>query len=774
MKKIFACIIAVAAVLWATAGLAGCNALPSGSYEKVIFAFNGVEKSFRSSDKKSAADLSDNTAKAYAAPYDQALEDIAAIYVSGDVSDKDPESFSYYEPPMIQFQCLKAAIEKIGKDYSFGTKYQSEISGEMYFDAATGKKISKTANDAENYKYNYSFVLALAINIDDNDLITADVSFDISLSRGEEIYRTNRFVNMRLDYDMKSTSPNYELLMINDNREAELPYIDYPQLYEYDYVQVKDSKIAEWRKFVFDCSERLYFDQTLNNFDAYLNKGDFYFRADTVKWFKDGKLRRITQTSAEKELAAARAFADGLGLNSTEINGDAFALKSGEKTAKINEIYREFSALFGDDVIYSLVCDSSSDDGENGGNVTGIIVYAEGVDQEYRSMIVTHDMSGKEFLTVDQTAKGETLPHPSFYYRTDNGMGEKITDLSAATFNFYSFSQQDQSSSITLDYDGFKTSSMQNIFEIIGNAARFEITINGKSGSADIFFVGDGQGDNDDNGGQGGNEQGNSDGKENNEDGKEQGDGGQGGDNGEEITCIRIIDEKTDSDLDILSVYGNAAIGEFFNGTYRLSKNDGDQTIKPRVYFTNGKSEIVEKADLNSFVLTATDSNDQSVATEIYQNDTFADIVLKVAKNFNDIVTLMLTVTVDDMTDTIILNYDFSIPENAIAEIVRNAWPTTIFERNGFKSELCPEFSPSQTLYNGNYKYDFYSDFSGTVFITVKATDEERNSYLAKIAAIYTLDKDNGEYYRYANGGKYTFSYNDHGDSLTLVYKIAN
>ena len=56
MKKIFACIIAAAAVLGATAGLAGCNALPSGSYEKVIFAFNGVEKSFRSSDKKSAAD----------------------------------------------------------------------------------------------------------------------------------------------------------------------------------------------------------------------------------------------------------------------------------------------------------------------------------------------------------------------------------------------------------------------------------------------------------------------------------------------------------------------------------------------------------------------------------------------------------------------------------------------------------------------------------------------------------------------------------------------
>ena len=496
MKKLLSLFIIAAMALGFSACLAGCNALPTSAYEKVLFALNGVEKSFRSSDKKSEVNKSGgyslflSPSKKVYADESQALAAISAIYNDGDVFEQSEDSFAYDEPPMIQFQCLKAVFERIGKDYSFGTKYYSDVNGELYIDIETGDKIDELRSDAADYKYDYTFGLAISVNIDDSDLITADVSFDITIYRENERYHTNWYVSMRLDYDMRSSSPNYTLLMLTDNQEAELKYLNRIQGYEYDYVQVKDSRIVEWRKFDLDASEKLIFDDSHPNFDSYLNNEDFEFKAGTTKWFKDGKLRKITRMTSEKSLTVARAYADGLKMNSTDINGEEFLNKNGEKTDKINEIYREFCTLFKGDVIYSLVLNSSSKHGgEQGDGATGIVFYADSIGSEYQSFVIFEDMTGLQFLTEDQVAKGQVIPHPSFYYRVgENGRGEKITDLTSAVFDFYSFDSQNDIPNVSLSYSDFITSSMQNILEICGYGARLHLTVNGQSGDIVIYI----------------------------------------------------------------------------------------------------------------------------------------------------------------------------------------------------------------------------------------------------------------------------------------------
>ena len=54
------------------------------------------------------------------------------------------------------------------------------------------------------------------------------------------------------------------------NDERELPFYG-RYTYEYDYVDVKNNSISEWRKFCMDNDHRLYKDDTHQDFNAYVN-----------------------------------------------------------------------------------------------------------------------------------------------------------------------------------------------------------------------------------------------------------------------------------------------------------------------------------------------------------------------------------------------------------------------------------------------------------------------------------------------------------------------
>ena len=462
--------------------------LPTTNYEKVRFAFNGVESSFNNMQKSARTSSEAEAASASENP----LDDIFAVYTTGDNQGDVIDELEYDQPPMIQFQCLKSVLEKVGSNYSFGTKYYDEITGEIYLDLENGDKIDKTREDADNYKVAYAFILAISVNIDDKDIITADVSFDIKLTKAGDEYNTHWYVNMWLDYDMQNTTPNYTLLMLTDNREADLAYLGRPQGYEYDYVEVKNNGIVEWRKFVLDASEPIVLDATHADFDAYLYEEDFEFKADCAKWYKNHALYKITQWNEQKNETLARAFV-ALGLNSTAINPDSFTQKSGTVSDKIKVMYREFSELFRDDVIYSLVCNNETKHGDNNKEYARIGIYFDGYDEEIRQLAVLSDMTGLEYLTTNQTSNdGRILPRPRFFYMyEDGGKGPEITDLSGAQFDFYSIDDNPDTSSpnVHLAYNDFVTSQMENILSFCNYQSNFVLTIGNVSLIIDIFYA---------------------------------------------------------------------------------------------------------------------------------------------------------------------------------------------------------------------------------------------------------------------------------------------
>lgn len=356
MKKSITLVLAVVFSLLMVASLAACankeGKLPSTPFEKVRFAFDGVQRSF--SDSASNAAPGRGGSKIYGMSKDEALAVIAGIYTDGDRQGDKEAEISYDQPPMQQFRFLKAIFENIGENYQFGTKYYDVISGNMFFDMDTGIKYGPSERTTDKM-YAYDINFAISIELKENDLIYAEVSFEIALTKGADVKRTKWYVSFDLNYDMNSFSPNYTMLMLTDNREGDLPYLERVQGYEYDYVQVAEGSIVEWRKFGLETDREIVFNDTYQSFADYVNAGLTY-NADTCKWYKNNNLNKITRMDDTKKATIAEAFADGLGLNSTDIKSAAFWAKEGTRHGAITEYYNQISTMMEDELIYDLVC----------------------------------------------------------------------------------------------------------------------------------------------------------------------------------------------------------------------------------------------------------------------------------------------------------------------------------------------------------------------------------------------------------------------------------
>ena len=439
----------------------GETKLPTTAYEKIEFAFDGVEESFRSnSSKKNSTKTVSADSDAVSPDFANALQAIRGVYTTGDDQGDVIDELEYDQPPMIQFQCLKKVLEKTGEKFSLGTKYYYDVNGEMYMDAQTGLQVESTAANAQDHKYSYVFNFALSIDIDENDLITAEVSFKIHLERTGESYDTVWYVKLLLDYDMTNTTPNYTLTMVTENDETELPFYN-ADTYEYDFVNVKNNKINEWRKFCYSTDRKVVKDETHDEFADYIAEGIEY-DADTCKWYENKALRKIMQINEQKQQTIAGAFFGGIGLNSTDINAKTFLDKQGTKTEVINQLYSEMSELFRKDIIYSLVCkkDYNENNGDNGGNggagqSSFIGVFIDG--NFANEVPIISDMSGERFLKSVE-----------FYYVDAQQVKTKqVSDFSSATFKFYGLDDFGvwNNPVITLDFQGFITSTMLNILE---------------------------------------------------------------------------------------------------------------------------------------------------------------------------------------------------------------------------------------------------------------------------------------------------------------------
>ena len=396
MKKFFVVILALTLIFCIVIGAVACNnkddaeikeeeiRLTDPALAKVAEAFTGVERSMtRASSLSATLDVEkslylaggDGVGSADgsgAVTEENALATIYSIYTQGDLQANASAELKYDEPPMMQFRYLKAVFEEMGDDYSLGTKYEYDITGQIYFDLTTGFPVDAKRSDAARYRYDYVFNFAISIELNEDDTIFAEVAFKIALSRDSENLATSWYVSFDLDYDFSKSDPTYTLLMYTDNKEGALPFLERVQGYEYDYVEVNKGSIIEWRKFVMDVDREITIDEAHPSFASYLEEDTFYFSADTAKWLKNGKFYKVTRLTSEKNLKLATAYVDGLGMNSTAINGGVFLSKSGTQSSIIETYYRKICEIYGGDIIYDLVCrDEDEGGGQGGGNHNG-------------------------------------------------------------------------------------------------------------------------------------------------------------------------------------------------------------------------------------------------------------------------------------------------------------------------------------------------------------------------------------------------------------------
>lgn len=357
MKKIGTIIASLIMLLCAVFVLAACgnkdNAkLPSSNYEKVQFAFNGVESSLKNSNssKKLKSNYASTDSKMFAISYGVPLlklmansvnsDDISTIYNAMSVEKETSNpSFEYDEPPMIQFQYLKDLYEEVGEDFTFGTKYTYNLTGNVYYDFE-----NRVATESAEFLQQYSFDLSIKINIDENDLISAIVGFDITYTNGGISRNQKRYAELILDYDMNETSPTYELTMIDIDDLLSFESDDEKYISaEYDYVNVEKNTIKEWRKFGV-CSPN-----TLANYQD----NDYIYKYSVLRAFKDNKLFKATN-SFNKNINLKNAVL-GLGFIDALTSRDAFDRESGQDNSKIQVVVNKFNNILGKDFVNSFI-----------------------------------------------------------------------------------------------------------------------------------------------------------------------------------------------------------------------------------------------------------------------------------------------------------------------------------------------------------------------------------------------------------------------------------
>ena len=432
-KKFFAVLSSFSLML----SLGACSEsdkLPTTQYEKVKFAFKGVERSFKNVKTSSKSGLL--PMKKYADNED-GLSSLFNLFAEQDKKGDNLDDLEYDQPPMIQFQYIKKVMEKIGDNYEFDKKYYDTMTGEINIDMATGYR-----SDDSNNKYNYTFVLGMSINIDEQDLITADVSFDIEVAKGNETYHSKWYVGIELDYDMENTSPNYTMGMVTENDERELPYYNH-YTYEYDYVDVKNSGINEWRKFCFESPNRLtreYLEEEPRDYENIADIGCF-------AWFKNGSYYKNNHLTDEKKASFNNIIINSLGINATSINAERFFNKEGTENAAIKTCYQEFSRIAKEDIIYSVMTREEN----HGGGPASIRAMNEDLTGGAGNYSVPKNVNVRELLSGFTDSHGDRVVVHVYYLDNQGGL------LSEADLGYLQYKFKRAGEDITVDVSAGST-----------------------------------------------------------------------------------------------------------------------------------------------------------------------------------------------------------------------------------------------------------------------------------------------------------------------------
>lgn len=335
----------------ASCGGSGPEPLPTTDKEKVAFAFKGVDKSLRNQRAANRKLLPLNAIRTD--------EGVAEMYRQFDETrDVEAPDIEYNEPPLVQFQFIKQLYEAVGDDYALGTVYTTTVTGEVTYDFDTGKY--------EGDLHRYSAEVDIYIGIDSKDYITAEFGMQIVYTAPSgQTHEQKFYAYLGLDYDFERNEPNYTLSMRNSDDCSAYPEDQVYCSYEYDYVEVQEGAILEWRKAYVAANRKLILDQAHPDFASYMNEGlEFSGGARAYKNHKQYKTTRTGKKSdnpedTAKRIALCTTVVDKLGGNASDIHADAFFAKDKVQNAKVKEIYNGFSHTYGVDIVASIVITGS-------------------------------------------------------------------------------------------------------------------------------------------------------------------------------------------------------------------------------------------------------------------------------------------------------------------------------------------------------------------------------------------------------------------------------
>ena len=414
--------------------LSGCKSknkykTPTTPFDKVNVALSGVQKSFANykiEERQTSSSKSTRSGKRVSqSDSSGALTEIADLYLSYDSQGDKIDELDYDMPPMVQFNAIKRFFESVGESYSFGTKYTDYISGVVYFDPTTGDKKGEEAK----YKYDYNFGVSISLNIDSNDLITGDISFKVDLSQGNTLLQTNWYTCFNLDYTMSKESPTYTLSIFTENLEDDLAYLDYGNTYEYDYVDMKDGRVNEWRKFCYEVNRRMVKDSNHTSFASYAAESGFKCQIGASKWYKNADLRKISHPNTARTNKFAAALFDKFGLNATDINSDAFANKGGVQNTTIKQVYNEFTRTFNQDAVYIVIT------GNEGHKQQRVKDSMKVMDKEFKEFKESHFTISKD-ATFREIFNGEEGNYSIWYFDENGEALEQAENLDNLQFMF--------------------------------------------------------------------------------------------------------------------------------------------------------------------------------------------------------------------------------------------------------------------------------------------------------------------------------------------------
>ena len=360
---LFSLVLVIVMLVATLSVMTGCQNTSklNAKQQKIEKAFKGVEKSL--TNQKPYTGTIQNGLFSLFAPAEVASADEGKSKVDQliDICDENTTvgepQFKYDEPPMIQFQYIKALYEKVGGGYELGTIYKDRVTGKADFDFS---------KDDKGKSQDYVADVSIDIDIDSSDLITVHLGLVIVYTSGAETHEQRFYAELTLDYDMKKSEPNYELTMryVDDcSRFADEK--ERTNTYEFDYVNVIDGKIKEWAKAYYNSPEKMVKDASHQTFASYADSALYAGRA---RAYKNGKSYFTNHTDLHDNMLNASlrrqlctALFDDFGLNATEIKSDEYLAKEGTANANIKGTFDDFNRIAKTDVIADFAISGVND-----------------------------------------------------------------------------------------------------------------------------------------------------------------------------------------------------------------------------------------------------------------------------------------------------------------------------------------------------------------------------------------------------------------------------